>query len=157
MQHDIFGFPQEHTASELTVSPCPPCLLIVGLGGWWRCPMHHQPDIRFVDSHPEGAGGNDDVHAILEKVLQRCAPPELAQPRMIGYGSVAGPGEGAGDPLGRSARGRIHDGELVLAPQQIEQCLHSLPLATHAHSTQPEIAAVERAEMKPIATTKSER
>jgi len=65
--------------------------------------MEHEADVRPVDPHPEGDGGDDDVDRLAGERLLRAAPLRLVEPGMVGPGEETGGGEPRGEPLGLGA------------------------------------------------------
>jgi hypothetical protein len=150
MQRGVAVSPKQHASGELAVSAGSPCLLIVGLRSWrWR-PVDDQSNVRLVDTHAEGAGGHDHVDAISQEVIECEAPPDLAQAGVIGDGAVACLRQSTGDSFGGRPRGSIHDGDNIVASEQREQCAHPFGFALHVHRAEPEIGAVEGAEVEGV-------
>ena len=49
----FFGFREQDAARGVAISPGTPRLLIVALDRLGNAPVHHEADVRFVDSHPK--------------------------------------------------------------------------------------------------------
>jgi hypothetical protein len=125
--------PEEQAAGKLSVPARSTRLLIVRLGRGRRSPVHHQPHGRFVDPHPECAGGNDDVHAIPEKVIECSSPGSLAEAGVIRRRTVPRFGERAGHGLGAPTSRSVDDRHGIVAAKERQQSLETLPFAPNLH------------------------
>src|SRR6266545_3793618 len=103
--------PENHAAARAAIPASPSRFLIVGLRGGWRCPVHHETDVRFVDAHTERARGHDHVERVGYKTGQHGGAAFGFQAGVIAGAPKAGPANGGGESLGGSTGRRVYQGE----------------------------------------------
>ena len=84
MQLRVARVVEQDAAGELAVASRAPRLLIVGLRRRRQGPVHHQPDRRLVDAHAEGAGGDDQIEAVVQEIIEDGGAPGPVRPAWYG-------------------------------------------------------------------------
>ena len=110
--------------------------------------MDHEADGRFVDPHPEGAGGHHDLDLVVEETAQRLAALFDREPRVEWCRADASGREAAGDPFGQPTSGHVDEGGPVVGAEEGQETVPPFPLAPDARDTEPEVAAVEGTEVE---------
>ena len=120
--------------------------------------MNDQPDPRLVDAHAEGARRHDHVEPVVEEGLERPASPLAREAGVVRRRAVSCLGQGPGDGLGDAPGGRVHDHHPVVVGEQAHERLQSGPLARDRNDAEPEVGAIEGAEVLVVAAgQKTER
>jgi hypothetical protein len=60
---------QQETMGSQPVASGPAYLLVIAFDIFWHIIMDDEPDIRLVYPHPEGYGGHNDVHIVIDEQL----------------------------------------------------------------------------------------
>ena len=155
-QPAIAGIEEQDAARKRAVASGAPRLLVVGLRRGWHGPVHHQADVRLVDAHAEGAGGHDDLHPVGQEVHQRLLPALLGEPRMVRRGEVPCARQLAGERLHHVPGRGVDDRHPVLHGQEPKQRVPPFAVIPHRHDAEPEVPAVEGAEVKVTAPRRTE-
>ena len=79
--------------------------------------MQHEPDVRFIDAHPERVGCDDHACVVGQKAALGCGARLAVETGVVGERRLAERGgQLLGDLLGSGARARVDDRRLSLRP-----------------------------------------
>jgi hypothetical protein len=90
-------------------------LLVVGVQGLGRVGVEHEADVRLVDPHSEGGGGDDHRVPVGHERLLGGPAVGRPEPGMVGHRGRPGAGQPLGQRLGPGPGGGVHDPGPVLA------------------------------------------
>jgi hypothetical protein len=135
--------PEQYAAREFPIASSSTSLLIVCLRGWRGRPVNDEADIRLVDAHAEGAGGDHDVDPVSEKIVQRCGSAGLRESGMVGSRTMTGISERTCNCLCAASSWRVHDGQSIVATDQRQESPQPLPLRAHGDSSEPQVRPVK--------------
>ncbi len=144
LQHaEAVAIGQHQAIRSVTVAPCPTDFLTVIFHRLGQVVVHHVADVRFVDAHTKGNGGDDAVQlAGHEAALDRLT-------QLMGHAGVVGAAWKAslrqmlGDLLGGLLLGDVDDGRLTtLVGQPFHQPALLVKAADRLHQ-QIEVGPVE--------------
>src|SRR5450432_3241645 len=110
---------EEHAGARETVAAGAAYLLVVALDRSGHVPVNDVADVRLVDSHAEGHGGDHDVHLIPAKGILGSASLLGRQAGVIGGGANALVAQKLRGALGGLARQTVDDPALpAMGPDQ---------------------------------------
>src|SRR5690606_26385630 len=120
----VLGTGQQHHLCRRHRPAGPADLLVVRDRGGRRAQVHHEPEVRLVETHPQGGGGDQRLHPVVPQVRLGGAPVTvLVLTGVRGHGVPAGAQEGrglagGGDGQGVDDAGARQGGQVVGEPGQ---------------------------------------
>ncbi len=128
----VLGTVQQQRIGGQAVAPCPPRLLVVTLDVPRQVVVHHETHVGFVDAHPEGHGGHDDLQLVFQEPLLHPLALPGGQAGMVSggtYALTAQPVRHLFDPF---ARQRVDDAGLgPMTFEKAQQLLERLVFLQH--------------------------
>src|SRR6185436_3897707 len=146
---------EQYAAGEPSIASGSASFLVVRLRSGGHGPVHNQPHSRLIDPHAEGAGGGDNFQILLQEPPQHFDSTRLVEAGVVRRSTKSRPIERPGETLGGISSRSVNDGQPVLLPQERKQPFEAFSLVPNRDHPEPEIGAVERAQVK-IGAAKAE-
>ncbi len=108
LQAAIIRGEKECTQGGQTITPGATCLLVIGLDGGRDVVVNHCSNVRLVNSHTKGVGGDDDGQAITHEGILHAIADVRAKAGVIGISTQANHvADESGYIFSRTARGNV--------------------------------------------------
>ena len=122
--HVAVGVGEQHQAEGgQSIAAGSPGLLIIGLQRARQVKVDHEPQVRLVDAHPKGVGGDDRVQLAGHEVLLHLLPLFGEQPAVVESDAAVGTlvGQQLGNLLAGLASGRVDDAAAGRPVEHVQQ------------------------------------